>query len=233
VSIKSRINRLWWWAAVVAIVALEILAVISPPLRPALILASALLAWWVALTIILQARPWGLRPSAEPMVWLLAAIWFIADAGPFLIRYPTPFDEIDLILRAVPLIVLAFALFKPDAFVRITGGPSTEWLLLRERAAMADDPAVGRDDATPEEEAAFEARLSGLDRYRNPRTAEFIDLFQEWFRMPEPTPATADAQSRWLEHFHAVEVSLYLSLRARPVWYDTYPWLDSVAAPIG
>jgi hypothetical protein len=213
-----------------AFVVIVVSAFAVPALAPLLIPATVLIAWWFCSLSVSQARSWGLRSSAVPLIWLFGVLWSISEAAHLIVAYPTPLRQIDLVLEGVAVLALVVGAFAPKQFVRFTGGPSAEWLLLRERAAIAFGPSVGRDDTTPAEEAAFEARLRDLDRYRSPRTAEFIDLFQEWFRMPEPTPETTADQQRWLDHFHAVEWSLFLSLKVRPSWYDTYPWLRGVRA---
>jgi hypothetical protein len=216
-----------WIPPVFVVVAAATL--IIPALAPLVVPAIGVVAWWFCWLAVSEARSWGLRSSAVPLIWLIGALLFVCTFGVEIADLRTPLRQIDLLVHAVALLALLFCVWAPRHLVRVTGGPSAEWLVLRERAAMAFDPAIGRTDTAPAEEAAFEARLASLDRYRTSRTAEFIDLFQEWFRMPEPTLETAADEQRWLDHFHAVEWALVLSLKARPSWYDTYPWLSHVS----
>jgi hypothetical protein len=215
-------------------IALVVAAFALPAVTPLLVPATGVMAWWFCSLAVSQARSWGLRSSAVPVIWLLGALWLIAEVGTDLVTYPTPLRQMNLVIGGVAVVILLVGTCAPRQFVRFTGGPSAAWLVLRERAAITFGTTIGRDDTTPAEEAAFEARLKDLDRYRTPRTAEFIALFQEWFRRSEPTPETAADEQRWLDHFHDVEWSLVLSLKVRPSWYDTYPWLRGVpAAPSG
>jgi hypothetical protein len=100
--------------------------------------------------------------------------------------------------------------------------------MLRERAKIYFENLEAPDVETDAEREAFEIRLSALDRYRNARTSEFIDLFQEFYReynaeLPE------DVAQAWMDRFRSLELRLFATLGAVPSWYGDFPWLSHAA----
>lgn len=146
------------FAFIVSIVA----ALIFPGITPLVVPATGVMAWWFCSIGVSQARSWGLRSSAVPLIWLLGALWFVAEVGADLVTYPPPLRQINLVLGGIAVLLLLVGVCAPQRVVRATGGPSAEWLVLRE--------------------------------------------------------------------LHDVEWSLVLSLKVRPSWYDTYPWLRGAQA---
>jgi hypothetical protein len=127
----------------------------------------------------------------------------------------------------LPALVLLAAVTLPDRFVNLTGGPQAEWGLVRSFELAAAHLAIAR---TEEEAAAGIDALRRLDRWRTPRTSEFIDLVQSTYGTPaeERPPDQVDRLER-------LRRRLWAGLRPKPGWTEEVrlAWLRAAHGEAG
>lgn len=112
----------------------------------------------------------------------------------------------------LPALVLLTAVTVPDRFVSVTGGPQAEWGLVRSFELAAAHLAIAR---TEEEAAAGIDALRRLDRWRTPRTSEFVDLVQSTYQTP-----TESRPPDQVERLERLRRRLWAGLHPKPGWTE-------------
>ena len=173
-------------------------------------------------------RRHGGNNLASSLISALSFAYVACLAGPLLVGVPSGLKAGLAFIGAACFALVAAAWVAPQLAVKVTGGPSATWSMLRERARIYFENLEAPDVETDAERAAFEVRLSALDQYRNAQTDEFIDLFQEFYRTYN-ADLPADVAPAWMDRFRSLELRLFGTLGAQPDWYKDYPWLSDAA----
>ena len=229
--VKAWTRRLAQASVAVAIGAVVFIAedVLPHPLGGYVIFAALVLSAYVVRACATYAvRRFGGNNFAIGLISALSVAYVVALGGRLSFALPSATGVVLLIIGTTCFVLVAAAWFAPHLAVAVTGGPSATWSLLWERARIYFENLEAPDNETGAEREAFELRLRALDRYRNARTNEFIDLFQEFYRKydAELPPEVAPA---WMDRFRSLELRLFRALGAPPAWYRDFPWLSHSA----
>lgn len=173
-------------------------------------------------------RRFGGNNVATGLISALSVAYVVSLGGRLLFPVPSGSGAALVFIGVVCFALVASAWVAPQMAVAATGGPSATWSLLRERAQIYFENLVAPDNETDAEREAFEFRLRELDRYRNARTSEFIDLFQEFYRKYN-AELPADVAPAWMDRFRSLELRLFGALGPEPAWYRDFPWLSHSA----
>ncbi len=203
--------------------------VLPQPLGRYLTVAALVLSAYVVYTCARYAvRRFGGNNLASGLMFALSVAYVAALGGRLLFAVPSESRAVLLFIGAGCFALVAAAWVAPRMAVAVTGGPSATWSLLRERARIYFENLEAPDNETSAEREAFEVRLGALDQYRNARTNEFIDLFQEFYRKYN-AELPAEVAPAWMDRFRSLELRLFKALGAEPAWYRDYPWLSHSA----
>jgi hypothetical protein len=128
----------------------------------------------VAALVLLFRMMWNDLPmhGARPITYVVAGILVGIGLVPQLLPNATPLIRFGAAAGAL------LAMTSPRLLVKVTGGPRLEMLLLRESWSIIRDvnrlrPAIAEPVASQ-----LKARTIGLNQYRKPLTARYIDAFQ-------------------------------------------------------
>jgi hypothetical protein len=203
-------------AAATGAAAFVVELVLPQPLGRYLIVAALVLSAYVVHTCARYAvRRFGGNDLASGLIVALSVAYVAALGGRLLSAAPWESRAVLLFIGVVCFALVAAAWVAPHLAVAVTGGPSATWSLLRERARIYFENLDAPDNETNAEREAFKVRLRALDRYRNARTNEFIDLFQEFYRKYDAALPAAVAPE-WMDRFRSLELRLFKSLGAEP-----------------
>jgi len=177
-------------------------------------LTGSLLATVVVVVLtrwaVVELRAWGARPVAVALVVALGILAIALQVAPLVLSMD--WVRGSLIVLAWGGLLLSYV--APEKVVSVAGGPRPEWSLLRECAVLGKDVRGMTDEEFAASGDAITARLHGLDRYRTPRTAAFIDTFQRLNLEDEPIEAKQQQAARLAE----LEGELLRALGPRPAW---------------
>jgi hypothetical protein len=129
-----------------------------------------------------------------------------------------PTKAIEVGLLGIFGIIVVSCWFAPRRVVALTGGPRVEWRLLEERCLIAAEAAEAERDAN--RDAPGFDRVQALDRFRTPRTADYIDTYQRLAFAGPDGPIPAPEFRALEEHFADAERELFRFLRVRPAWVE-------------
>jgi hypothetical protein len=163
----------------------------------------------------------GARRGVAELPFVLAALAFVAA----LVSWARLGPVVDLLLIGLTLlgvVGLALLWLRADSAVQLLGGPREEWLLLRERAALYFDVPPDSGDTT---RSLVDRRVATMRSLGTTETAAYIDLIAAYYEAsPEDRVAM---EPDWLPRVRTLESAMLRSLRVRPAWYDSMPWLTS------
>ena len=178
------------------------------PRRLALASAESVAALMMGAYVVHACARWAVRRFggknlATGLISALSVAYVASLGGRLLFAVPPASSAVLTFIGAACFALVATAGVAPQLAVAVTGGPSATWSLLRERARIYFENLDAPDNETEAEREAFEVRLRALDRYRNARTNEFIDLFQEFYRKYN-AELPADVAPAWMDRFRSL-----------------------------
>jgi hypothetical protein len=175
-----------------------------------------LIGLWASIGVyaIWELRRWGSQ-SLPVVATAFATIGLcVLAVVPWFVRGGTAY-AIEIGLFVTFMVIVMACWFAPRRVVAMTGGPRVEWQLLHERYLIAAESAEA--DREGVDGPGFD-RVQALDRFRTPRTTEYIDTYQRLAFAGRDGPIPADEFEALERQFAAAEADLSDSLRARPVW---------------